>query len=170
MPKEGLIVFCTFYDNVDVEHLKPSTTDRYDRCYKDISGLTKLHFKLKSTVNDVSLEKEFSVTLYPGSVFMIPLSTNRLYTHEIRPSMLNADKMPTRMGYVVRCSNLEAQYRNDQAYISDNGNFIKLEKMTEETQEDLRNSYYEENRSEQIITYGKIHFSMNAGDYEKPIF
>ena len=170
MPKEGLIVFCTFYDNADVAHLKPSTTDRYDRCYKDVSGFTKLYFKLKSTVTDDSLEKEFSVTLYPNSVFMIPLSTNRLYTHEIRPSMLNADKMPTRMGYVVRCSNLEAQYRNDQAYIRENGNFIKLEKMTDETQQDLRNSYYEENSSEKMVTYGKIHFSMNAGDYEKPIY
>ena len=170
MPKDGLIVFCTFYDNVDVEHLKQSTTDRFDRCYKEISALTKLHFKLKSTINDDSLEKEFSVTLYPDSVFMIPLSTNRLYTHEIRPSMLNADKIPTRMGYVVRCSMLEARHMNNQTYIRENGNFIKLEKMTPETQEDLRNFYYEENKSEQIINYGKIHFSMNSGDYEKPIF
>lgn len=170
MPKEALIVFCTFYDNADLEHLKPSATDKYDRCFKDVSALTRLHFKLKSTVNDDSLEKEFSVTLYPNSVFMIPLSTNRLYTHEIRPSMLNADKIPTRLGYVVRCSNLEARYMNDQAYIKDNGNYIKLEEMTTETQEELRNTYREENNSVEIITYGKTHFSMNAGDYEKPIF
>ncbi|RBL93314.1 hypothetical protein [Chitinophaga flava] len=170
MPQDGLIVFCTFYDNVDIKHLKPSATDRYDRCYKEVSGLTKLHFKLKSTVNDDSLEKEFSVTLYPNSVFMIPLSTNRLYTHEIRPSMLNADSIPTRLGYVVRCSNLEAQHVNNQTYIRENNNFIKLEKMTPETQEDLRSFYKEENKSEQVIKYGKIHFSMNSGDYEKPIF
>lgn len=170
MPQEGLIVFCTFYDNADMEHLKPSATDRYDRCYKEVSGLTRLYFKLKSTVTDTTLEKEFSVTLYPNSVFMIPLSTNRLYTHEIRPSMLNADKMPTRMGYVVRCSNLEAMYVNNQAYIRDNGRFIELESMTAETEEELRSSYREENQSEQVIKYGKTHFSMNAGDYEKPIF
>ena len=170
MPIDGLIVFCTFYDNTNAEHLKQAITDRFDRCYKDISALTKLHFKLKSTVNDDALEKEFSVTLYPDSVFMIPLSTNRLYTHEIRPSMLNADRIPTRMGYVVRCSNLEARHMNNETYIRENGNFIKLEKMTPETQEDLRNFYYEENKSEKIIAYGKIHFSMNAGDYEKPIF
>lgn len=170
MPQEGLIVFCTFYDNAAFEHLKQSATDRYDRCYKETSGFTRLHFKLKDTVNDDTLEKEFSVTLYPNSVFMIPLSTNRLYTHEIRPSMLNADKIPTRMGYVVRCSNLEAQYVNDQAYIKDNGSFIELEKMTPETQEELRSSYREENKSEQVIQYGKTHFSMNEGDYEKPIF
>jgi hypothetical protein len=135
-----------------------------------VSGLTKLHFKLKSTVNDDALAKEFSVTLYPDSVFMIPLSTNRLYTHEIRPSMLNADRIPTRMGYVVRCSNLEAQHMNNQTYIKENGGFIKLDKMTPETQVELRNFYYEENRSEEMIKYGKIHFSMNTGDYEKPIF
>lgn len=170
MPKAGLIVFCTFYDNADVEHLKQSPTDPFDKVYKDVTGLTKLHFKLKSTVTDPSLEKEFSVTLYPNSVFMIPLSTNRLYTHETRPSMLNADRMPTRLGYVVRCSNLEAQYRNDETYISDNGHFIKLEEMTTETQEGLKNSYREENQTEEMITYGKIHFSMNAGDYEKPIY
>lgn len=170
MPKDGLIVFCTFYDNANEEHLKPSLTDRYDRCYKDVSGFTRLHFKLKNTVTDESLEKEFSVTLYPNSVFMIPLSTNRLYTHEIRPSMLNADRIPTRMGYVVRCSNLEVQYVNNQTYIKENGDFIKLEKMTAETQEELRDFYYEENRTEKMVEYGKIHFSMNAGDYEKPIF
>ena len=170
MPKAGLIVFCTFYDNADVEHLKQSPTDPFDRVYKDVTGLTKLHFKLKSTVTDPSLEKEFSVTLYPNSVFMIPLSTNRLYTHETRPPMLDAGRMPTRLGYVVRCSNLEAQYRNDETYINDNGNFIKLEEMTTETQEGLKNSYREENQTEEMITYGKIHFSMNAGDYEKPIY
>ncbi|WP_213087101.1 hypothetical protein [Chitinophaga agrisoli] len=170
MPKEGLIVFCTFYDPTELTRLKPSATDRYDWCYKDVSGLTRLHFKLKSTVDDDTLEKEFSVTLYPNSVFMIPLSTNRLYTHEIRPSILNADKIPTRMGYVVRCSNLEARYMNDQAYIRENGSFIKLEQMTAEKQEDLRDFYYEENKSEKMVDYGSIHFSMNAGDYEKPIF
>jgi len=170
MPQDGLIVFCTFYDREDMEQLKQPVTDRYDRCYKDISGLTKLHFKLKNTVNDDSLDKEFSVTLYPNSVFMIPLSTNRLYTHEIRPSMLNVERIPTRMGYVVRCSNLDALYMNEQTYIKEEGSIVKLEKMTPETQEELRDFYYEENRTEKVVQYGKIHFSMNAGDYERPIF
>lgn len=170
MPKEGLIAFCTFYDDSNIENLKPSSIDRYDLCYKQTSSLTKLHFKLKSTVNDDSLEKEFSVTLYPNSVFLIPLSTNRLYTHEIRPSVLNVDKIPIRMGYVVRCSNLEAVHTNNQTFIKENGRLIKLEKMNLELQEDLRNSYYKENISEDVIEYGKVHFSMNLGDYEKPIY
>ncbi|MEJ5104293.1 hypothetical protein [Chryseobacterium sp. MYb328] len=61
-------------------------------------------------------------------------------------------------------------HTDDQTYIKDNGQFIKLEKMTPELQEELRNSYYEENVSEKMVEYGKIHFSMNSGDYEKPIF
>jgi len=170
MPKEGIIVFCTFYDDTNFDHLKPSKKDKYDWCYKETSGLTKLHFKLKSTVTDATLEKEFSVTLYPNSAFLIPLSTNRLYTHEIRPSVLNVDKIPVRMGYVARCSNLEAVHMNGQTYIKENDELIKLQEMTSETMIDLRNSYYEENMYEKKVEYGKIHFSMNSGDYEKPIF
>lgn len=170
MPKEGIIAFCTFYDNSNFDKLKPSKKDRYDWCYKETSGLTRLHFKLKNIVTDASLEKEFSVTLYPNSAFIIPLSTNRLYTHEIRPSSLNVDQIPIRMGYVARCSNLEAVYTENQTYIKENGGLIKLEEMTEETMIALRDSYYEENMTVKNIEYGKVHFSMNAGDYEKPIY
>ena len=170
MPKEGLIAFCTFYDRTEFAELIPSKTDKFDLCYKQITGLTKLHFKLKNTVNDESLEKEFSVTLYPNSAFLIPLSTNRLYTHEIRPSMLNVEKIPVRMGYVVRCSNVEATFMNNETFIKENGSLIKLEPMTSESIENLRTSYVEENKTENLVEYGKVHFSMNLGDYEKPIF
>lgn len=170
MPKEGLIVFCTFYDKANFEQLTPSKTDKFDWCYKKSSGLTRLVFKLKNTVNDDSLVKEFSITLYPNSAFLIPLSTNRLYTHEIRPSVLNIGRIPIRMGYVIRCSNLEAIYMNNQTYIKENGELIKLEQMQNETREDLRKTYYEENSTEKIVDYGKVHFSMNSGDYEKPIY
>lgn len=170
MPKEGLIAFCTFYDDSNSKYLKPSETDRFDICYKQTSALTRLHFRLKKTVDDNSLEKEFTVTLYPNSAFIIPLSTNRLYTHEIRPSVLGIDQIPIRMGYVVRCSNLEAMHTDNQTFIKENNNYIKLEKMTPELQEELRNSYYEENMTENMVEYKKTHFSMNLGDYEKPIF
>ncbi|MBL3658762.1 hypothetical protein [Fulvivirga sediminis] len=170
MPKEGLIAFCTFYDNSQFEHLEPSKTDKYDWVYKEKSGLTRLLFKLKDTVEGELLAKEFSVTLYPNSAFIIPLSTNRLYTHEIRPSILNMDKIPTRMGYVARCSNLKAQYINDQVYIKEGGELLKLEPMTDETMNDLRNSYLKENVTEEMVDYKKIRFSMNSGDYKKPIF
>ena len=170
MPKEGLIAFCTFYDQENFNQLSPSETDPYDWCYKGKSGLTRLLFKLKSSAENPNLVKEFSVTLYPNSAFLIPLSTNRLYTHEIRPSALNIDKIPTRMGYVARCSNLDAVYMNDQTYIKENDQLIKLEEMTQETMGDLRNSYYEENETVKVVNYGKVHFSMNSGDYEKPLF
>ncbi|MES2617950.1 MAG: hypothetical protein V4613_08725 [Bacteroidota bacterium] len=170
MPKDGVIAFCTFYDTNHFKHLEPSNSDRFDWCYKQITGLTKLHFKLKNTVTDDTLEKEFSVTLYPNSVFIIPLSTNRLYTHEIRPSMLNIERIPIRMGYVVRCSNLEALYTNGETFIKENDNLIKLEPMSMESIENLRTSYAEENKTENLVEYGKVHFSMNLGDYEKPIY
>lgn len=170
MPKEGLIAFCTFYDDSNTEQLKRSVTDSFDWCYKQTSALTRLHFKLKKTVEDESLEKEFSVPLYPNSAFLIPLSTNRLYTHEIRPSVLGVEQIPIRMGYVVRCSNVEAMYTDHQTYIKEDGQYIKLEEMTPELREELRSSYYEENSTEKMVEYGKVHFSMNSGDYEKPIF
>lgn len=170
MSKEGLITFSTFYDKANFEHLSPSKTDKFDLVYKKLSGFTRLLFKLKKTVNDESLVKEFSVTLYPNSVFSIPLYTNRLYTHEIRPSALNIDKIPIRMGYVIRCSNLEAVYHDNKTYIKENENLIPLEPMNNENMEDLRDSYYKENKTEKNVNYGKVHFSMNSGDYKKPIY
>lgn len=170
MLEEGLITFCTFYDDSNVEKLKVSESDQFDRVYKKTSGLTRLYFKLKKSVNDDSLAKEFTVTLYPNSVFMIPLSTNRLYTHEIRPSMLNMDMIPTRMGYVVRSSKAEALFMDNQTYLKENDLLIKLEDMSEDSRSDLKDSYYEENITENIVKYGKVDFSMNLGDYQKPIY
>jgi hypothetical protein len=170
MPKEALIAFCTFYDTSNFQHLKPSKTDRYDWCYKDTSGLTRLHFKLKNSVRDNTLEKEFTVILYPNSIFFISLSTNRFYTHEIKPSILSIDKIPTRMGYVARCSNTEAVFMNGQAYIKEKETLIPLESMTETSMTDLKTVYFEENKTENSIQYGDVHFSMNTGDYAKPIY
>ena len=65
--------------------------DPHDWRYKKNTGLTRLRFVLKPGVEQPGLVPEFSVTLYPNSVLMIPLSTNRLYTHAIRPSALNVD-------------------------------------------------------------------------------
>ena len=74
------------------------------------------------------------------------------------------------MGYVVRCSNVEAKFMNNETFINENGNLIKLEPMTSESIQNLRNSYIEENKTENLVEYGEVHFSMNLGDYEKPIF
>ncbi|MFN8394133.1 MAG: hypothetical protein U0176_05600 [Bacteroidia bacterium] len=170
MAPEGLMAFCTFYDPTQFNHLKPSSTDRFDWVRNGISGLTRLHFRLKEAATDPTLPREFSVTLYPNSVFFVPLSTNRLYTHEIRPSILSVEQIPTRLGYVVRCSNKEALHSGGQTYVNEYGELIPLVPMTHEGMVDLKTKYREENTSVERIVYGPVDFSMNEGDYERPIW
>jgi hypothetical protein len=120
MPTNGIMAFCTFYDQLD--KLQSLDKDGFDYGYKGKSGLTKLCFQLKTTVEEQlrrTLPAQFTVTLYPNSVFFMPLSTNRLYTHEIRSSILDAEKLPTRLGYVVRCSETEALHKD--GILSSNG-------------------------------------------------
>ncbi|WP_228183560.1 hypothetical protein [Streptomyces anulatus] len=109
------------------------------------------------------------MTLYPGSVFFMPLSTNRLYTHEIRPSTLDAALLPTRLGYVVRCSSTEAVHRNGHTFLDMAGDPVRLEPPTAAGMDDLRKLYAEENRTSSFIDYGdRFLFSMNTGDYVAP--
>ena len=172
MPHNGLIAFCTFYDD-KIKTMKKSKTDIFDYCYNSTSVLTQLHFKLKSCVENDKLVKEFNVTLYPNSVFIIPLSTNRLYTHDVRPSILPFDHIPTRMGYVVRCSKTNAVSIDNQTYIVEKqcdleNEYVKLQPITEQNITDLRALYYEENMTDKIMSYGNIYYSMNDGDYLTP--
>lgn len=178
IPGNGLIAFCTFYQHYSDDkfdknlskYIKKGTNgDPFDYCYNEQSVLTRLHFRLKKDVNDPSLVKDFSVTLYPNSVFIIPLSTNRLYTHEIKPSGLPIDKLPTRMGYVMRCSKTKAVFRYGQTYINEDGEYIKLEQPTEKDIDELKAIYYRENLTSDIIHYGNVYFSLNTGDYKMPI-
>ena len=170
MPKNGLIAFCTFYDNILKNNkIKKSKTKMFDYCYNETSIFTRLHFKLKSTVTNKNLVKNFTITLYPNSVFIIPLSTNRLYTHEIKPSILFFDLIPVRMGYVIRCSKTKAVFKNNQTYIDENGMYVKLEETNENDMAKLRTLYYQENTTDKKINYGNIHFSMNTGDYISPL-
>jgi len=170
MPRNGIMAFCTFYDHCD--KLQPLATDPFDRGYKRTSGLTRLHFRLKTPVAKrlgCTLIKQFSVTLYPNSVFFMPLSTNRLYTHEIRPSGLDAAQLPTRLGYVVRCSAREAVHEDGHTFLEMDGALVDLESPTPEGMAELRKLYAEENRSDEFIDYGDgFLFSMNKGDYTKP--
>lgn len=169
MPKDALIAFTTFYDKMPSKH--KSNTDLFDICYKSTSVLTRLYFRLKNVANnaDTGLVKEFTVTLYPNSVFIIPLSTNRLYTHEIRPSTLSVDKIPTRLGYVIRCSNTKAIFKDGQTYIHKDGDLNKLQDITCDTIQTIRNLYFTENVSTEIVDYPTIQCSMNSGDYKMPI-
>jgi hypothetical protein len=170
MPVNGIMAFCTFYDRLD--KLGVLTTDAFDYGYKGVSGLAKLHFRLKKSVMEragCNLPLEFTLTLYPNSVFFMPLSTNRLYTHEIRSSMLDAELLPTRLGYVVRCSGAEAVHTNDHTFLKIDGTLVKLVPPTIEGIDELRQLYADENNTEAFIDYSnKFLFSMNEGDYLAP--
>ena len=170
MPKNGLIAFCTFYDDISKNNkIKKSKTNMFDYCYNEISIFTRLHFRLKSAITNKNLVKNFTVMLYPNSVFIIPLSTNRLYTHEIKPSVLFFDLIPVRMGYVIRCSKTKAVFKNNQTYIDENGVYVKLEETNKNDMAKLRTLYYQENTTDNKINYENIHFSMNTGDYISPL-
>jgi hypothetical protein len=170
MPRNGLMAFCTFYKDYLKNQVTKSKNDPYDYVYKGTSVLTILRFRLKSSVNDDSLVKKFDIVLYPNSVLIMSLETNRLYTHEIVPSVLPVDLLPTRLGYVIRSSKTKSVFKDGQTYIVDDENkLIKLEKPTPEDIQNLRKQYYKENISTELMNYENIYFSMNDGDYKKPI-
>lgn len=168
MPTNGIMAFCTFYDGLD--KLRPLSSDAFDYGYKGKTGLTRLHFRLKKPLEDAAgLLPEFSVTLYPNSVFFMPLSTNRLYTHEIQASMLNAEMLPTRLGYVVRCSKTEVIHKLGSTFLRIDGQLVAMEPPTPEGMNELRQLYAEENKTDAFIDYGnRFLFSMNEGDYKAP--
>ncbi|MEU6758413.1 hypothetical protein [Streptomyces sp. NPDC046685] len=170
MPVNGVMAFCTFYDGL--EKLQPLAEDAFDYGVKRASGLTRLRFRLKEPIGErdgVALPSQFALTLYPGSVFFMPLSTNRLYTHEIRPSTLGAEMLPTRLGYVVRCSGAEAVHKDGHTFLKAAGELVKLGPPTPEGMAELRRLYAEENRTSSFIDYGDAFlFSMNTGDYLAP--
>lgn len=170
IPRNGLIAFCTFYKMEKYKNVKQSKVDPFDHLYKGKQSIfTRLHFKLKDDVEDQTLQKEFSLTLYPNSVFVIPLSTNRLYTHEIKPPYLSIEQFPLRMGYVMRCSNVEAVHKDNQTFIDEDGTHIELEQITADDVSHLKSIYYKENLTSDPVEYDKIYFSMNSGDYKKPL-
>lgn len=153
MPINGIMAFVSFYNK---------------KLNNDVNTLSKIRFRLKKIVK-FEITKIFDVTLYPNSVLIIPLLTNRLYTHEIIPSILPIDKIPTRIGYLIRCSKTKAVFKNGQTYINKNGNHIKLEEMDEKNSIKVKNLYFQENMSDAIIFYGDIYHSFNEGDYKEPI-
>jgi hypothetical protein len=186
MPKNAVIAFCTFYKDFNPDgncfnrsvlpqaNRNPNTDDTFDYRYKhNTTVLTKLRFRLKEEVTDINLTNQFDITLYPNSVFIMSLHMNRLYTHEIIPSTLPVDKVPTRMGYIIRCSNTDAVYskKEKQSYIiKSSGERIPLTEPTEEGIKKLKDLYYQENMTIKHTDYtDKFFFSMNTGDYLQPM-
>ena len=170
MDNSGIIAFVSFYNNNELyKYGKQSLDDPFDYVYKTTSILTKLKFNLKNCVKNNNLVKSFEIKLYPNSVFIIPLSTNRLYTHSICPSTLDNNKIPTRMGYVIRCSKTQAIYKDNKTFILDKKDLIELNQNPEEQDIlKLKELYYNENKFDKFIDYGLINFSLNKGDYMKP--
>lgn len=170
MPADGIMAFCTFYEPLD--RLAPIAGDRFDRGHRRITGLTRLRFRRKQAAADEGTEgpEQFTITLYPNSVFFMPLATNRHYTHEIVPSELDAALLPTRLGYVVRCSKTAAVHADGRTFLLQHGQRVPLAPPTQEGMRELRRLYAEENRTTSHIDYGDgFTFSMNAGDYQAPI-
>lgn len=170
MPAASLIAFCTFYSS-DINQYKSKTDDRFNRYFKDASVLTQLRFRLKPDARSrhPDLAPDFRVTLYPNSVLLIPLSTNRLYTHEIVPPTLPVGRFPTRLGYVVRCSKTRAVFKDDAVFIQRDGKDVKLVPPKEGEIDELKGLYQKENVSADRIEYRDFDFSLNEGDYLRPI-
>lgn len=170
MPENGIMAFCSFY-NFDND-MKGIVRDGFDYCYKNASVLTRLRFRLKKSAFEEygkTLVHNFDITLYPNSVFLMSLSTNRLYTHEIMPSGVSINKIPTRMGYVIRCSDTEAVFSHGQTYIIKDNIYHPLEEPTDEGVARLKALYFKENTTIEKITYDGFYFSLNRGDYTSPI-
>jgi len=164
IPRNGLIAFNTFYKEMpETKGVKP-TQIGFDRLYKKTSIYTRLKFKAK----DPSM-CDFTIPLYPNSVFIISLKANRLYTHEIVPPSLSVQLIPVRMGYVARCSNAPAVHYMGKTYLLKNNEKVELERETPEKIKQLRNMYKKENVTTDIIEYDELNFSMNEGDYTKPL-
>jgi len=170
MPANGIMAFCTFYEHLDARH--PLPDDPFDEGNGRKSGLTRLRFRLKEGVPEETaggLPTQFTVSLYPNSVFFMPLSTNRLYVHEIVPSERDAAQLPTRLGYVVRCSKTEAVHEGGRTFLVAGGERLELEAPTPEGMRELRRLYAEENKTHAHVDYGdQFRFSMNEGDYRAP--
>ncbi|MEZ4428408.1 MAG: hypothetical protein R3A51_12055 [Nannocystaceae bacterium] len=167
MPTSGIMAFCSFYERLERRSQQGEPLDPDER------ELTRLRFRLKeAAANEAiagALPPQFTVTLHPNSVFFMPLSTNRLYTHELVPSSLDAAQLPTRLGYVVRCSKTAAVHEDGRTSLLNGDERVELAAPTPEGMQALRRLYAAENRTQAHIDYGDAFgFSMNEGDYRAP--
>lgn len=173
MPKNALLAFCSFYEGYtngafQNKKYRKHGSDPYNFYHKNSSVLTTLRFKLKDCISDPKYKKEFDVVLYPNSVFFIDLTTNRLYTHAIVPPHVESSMMPTRLGYVVRCSSTPAVYKNGKTHILKGDTYEELQQPSVEDVLLLKAKYAKENITADIVDYLHVNFSLNQGDYICP--
>jgi hypothetical protein len=172
MPTGGIIAFATFYD---FSHLEPgaqsaSATDRFDLCYRGKSSvLTQMEFALKDPATHAQLDQQFRVKLYPDSLLIISLGVNRLFTHETKPSVLPVERMPVRLGYVMRCSKTKAVFRDGHTHIVDeNDAELPLQPMTSSDAVAIKELYRVENMTDERVVYPLFTTSFNSGDFMAP--
>lgn len=178
MDEKGVIAFCTFYNGYEnkvfteerLKTLKRGNDNHFNWKYKNGEVLTKIRFKIKKDLKNIGLIDNFDIILYPNSVFVINLDTNRKYTHEICPSYLPVNNIPTRMGYVIRCSNTYAKNIDGITYVKFGETYKPLQETTPDKFKKLKDIYYEENTTSKKIVYDKekLNFSLNKGDYLTP--
>jgi len=180
MPVDGLMAFCTFYKDytgrtfpslVDQQVKRSNKDDPFDFRYHEATVLTTLRFKPKPEAAAGAHLVPFDVLLYPNSIFLMPLEMNRLFTHEIVPSNLPIAKLPTRMGYVIRCSKTRAVHMNGKTYLNNptDDTLVELQNATHDEMVRIKQLYAAENLTTQFVDYGFIPFTMNNGDLMKPI-
>ncbi len=156
----------------------PSPHDVFDLQHRGISVLTRLRFRLKRDIADTCTRpREFDVVLYPNSVFLMPLSTNRLYTHEVVPSVFPPEVLPVRLAYTLRCSNRVAVHRGGRTYFAHSsdgiGEMVPMEDVQEQSAAVLQQLFAEENLTSRRIRYNEDdavwNFSFSRGDYMRPL-
>lgn len=162
MPKNAVMAFCTFYDPIALADKKYHLVNG-ELYYKNASALTKLRFVRKADghITDVKL--------WPNSVLFIDLNTNRDFTHEIVPPHLNSTDIPTRLGYVARCSKQLARFKEQTEIFDEQDKWLPLRQPTKEDIQWLKEQYLIENVRAVTPDYGLLKFSLNQGDYIKPI-
>lgn len=170
MPGNGVLAFATFY-NFDGCAAGPCPTDALDVCFnRKSSMLTDMLFVLKREENHPHLQPRVRVKLYPNSLLVVPLETNRLYTHELKAPVLPAHLLPTRLGYVMRCSNQRALHRDGRTFLLyGEGIETPMEAMTPEVAAAVRAAYLQENATDAVVEYPAFAASFNEGDYQAPL-
>eukprot|EP00730_Choanoeca_flexa_P011299 TRINITY_DN24415_c0_g1_i1.p1 TRINITY_DN24415_c0_g1~~TRINITY_DN24415_c0_g1_i1.p1 ORF type:complete len:420 (+),score=77.19 TRINITY_DN24415_c0_g1_i1:24-1262(+) len=167
MHANGLLAFCSFYT---VIHQFVSNNG-FDYEHAGVSRLPVLRFKGKGLIYGDS-PPIVDIPLYPGSVLIISLDVNRTQTHAIVPSRLQPNMIPTRMGYVARCSRVKAVSQAGTTFVRTVAEELtELHKPTHADMRWLKDKYYQVNVTGDVIDYGTtpVLFSMNEGDYECPI-
>lgn len=181
MPRNALMAFCTFYQHFQkgrftdpkLSHCDHSPIDPFDFVSRSTSVLTRLRFVRKSDLASkpeaVSMPDKFDLVLYPNSMFLMSLTGNRCYTHEIIPSCLPVAILPTRLGYILRCSKTVGMHVHGVAHIIVDKEEKEIKQPTDAAMKEIKGLYFAENATSSVITYPSLICSLNSGDYKKPV-